>query len=83
MESTARSERTSRCLPPAATKVLKSLLEQWDGLTLFVDDPRIPLDNNASQRALRGLVVGHKIFYGAGALWARSLAMTLYSLFGT
>ena len=78
MESTARSERTSRGLPPAATKVLKSLEEHWDGLTLFVDDPRIPLDNNASERALRGLVVGRKIFYGAGGL-----AMTLYSLFGT
>ena len=83
MEATAQSERRSRELPPAATKVLKSLEEHWDGLTLFVDDPRIPLDNNASEQALRGLVVGRKIFYGAGALWAGGLAMILYSLFGT
>jgi len=27
-------------------KVLQSLTEHWDGLTLFVNDPRIPMDNN-------------------------------------
>ena len=83
MERVARSERRSRRLPPSATKVLKSLQEHWDGLTLFVDDPRIPLDNNASERALRGLVVGRKIFYGAGSSWSGTLAMNLYSLFAT
>ena len=29
---------------------------QW-GLTRFVEDPRIPLDNNAAERALRGTEV--------------------------
>jgi transposase len=28
----------------------------WDRLTCFVDDPRIPLDNNATERAIRGPV---------------------------
>ena len=35
-------------------KVLVSLQEHWTGLTRFVDDPRIPMDNNASERSLRG-----------------------------
>ena len=83
MRSTAQAELRSRTLSPAATKVLKRLGEHWDGLTLFVDDPRIPKGNNASERALRGLVVGRKIFYGAGALWSGTLAMILYSLFRT
>lgn len=83
MRSTAQAELRSRTLPPAATKVLKRLGEHWDGLTLFVDDPRIPKGNNASERALRGLVVGRKIFYGAGALWSGTLAMILSSLFRT
>jgi len=29
-------------------------LTNWDRLTRFVDDPRIPLDNNATERAIRG-----------------------------
>ena len=27
-------------------KAVRYILERWDGLTRFVDDPRIPLDNN-------------------------------------
>jgi hypothetical protein len=32
----------------------------WERLTRFVDDPRIPLDNNAPERGIRGPVVGRK-----------------------
>ena len=32
-------------------KALQSLQEHWAGLMRFVDDPRIPMDNNASERA--------------------------------
>jgi hypothetical protein len=28
-------------------------LGQWDALTLFLTDPHLPVDNNASERALR------------------------------
>ena len=41
-------------------KVLTSLQEHWSGLTLFVDDPRIPMDNNRSERLLRGPALGRK-----------------------
>jgi transposase len=37
----------------------------WDRLTRFVDDARIPLDNNATERAIRGPVVGRKNHYGS------------------
>lgn len=83
MKETAVNDADRTDLPGDARKVLRSLLSHWDGLTLFVDDPRIPLDNNASERALRGLVVGRKVFHGAGARWSGDLAMTLYSLFST
>ena len=36
------------------------MLKLWKGLTLFFDNPRVPLDNNAAERALRGAVVGRK-----------------------
>jgi transposase len=64
-------------------KVLTSLQEHWSGLTLFVADPRIPLDNNLSERRLRGPAVGRKNYYGSGALWSGRLAATLFSLLAT
>jgi len=64
-------------------KVLESLQEHWAGLTRFVDDPRIPLDNNASERAARGPAVARKNFYGSGSLWSGKLAAAMFSLLAT
>lgn len=64
-------------------KVLVSLKEHWSGLTLFVDDPRIPLDNNYGERLIRNPAVGRKNYYGSGAEWAGRLAMMLFSIFAT
>jgi transposase len=64
-------------------KVLTSLQEHWSGLTLFVDDPRIPMDNNLSERRLRGPALGRKNYYGSGALWSGRLAATLFSILAT
>ena len=61
-------------------KVLTSLQEHWSGLTQFVDDPRIPMDNNLSERRLRGPALGRKNYYGSGALWSGRLAATLFSI---
>ena len=57
-------------LPAACAKVLRSLHNHWDGLTLFVENPDLPLDNNQAERALRGPVVGRKNYYGSGAQWS-------------
>jgi transposase len=64
-------------------KVLDSLEEHWTGLIRFVDDPRIPLDNNASERAGRGPAVARKNFYGSGSLWSGRLAAAMFSLLAT
>jgi transposase len=64
-------------------KVLESLQEHWTGLIRFVEDPRIPLDNNASERAGRGPAVARKNFYGSGSLWSGCLAATMFSLLAT
>ena len=37
-------------------KAIEYMGSLWKGLTRLLDDPRIPLDNNASERALRGPV---------------------------
>jgi transposase len=64
-------------------KVLDSLQEHWSGLTRFVDDPRIPMDNNASERAGRGPAVARKNFYGSGSLWSGRLAAAMFSMLAT
>ena len=70
-------------LPEACAKVLRSLRNHWEGLTLFVADPDLPMDNNQAERALRGPVVGRKNYYGSGAQWSGELSATLFSLFHT
>jgi transposase len=62
---------------------LVSLQEHWTGLTRFVADARIPMDNNASERSLRGAALGRKNYYGSGAEWSGQLAMMLFSVFAT
>jgi hypothetical protein len=64
-------------------KVLRSLRRHWCGLTLFLDFPDIPLDNNAGERSLRGGAVGRKNYYGSGAQWSVQLTEYLFSLFAT
>jgi len=61
----------------------QSLAAHWEGLTLFVDDPRIPMDNNTSERRARGPAVARKNFYGSGSLWSGQLAAAAFSIFAT
>jgi transposase len=64
-------------------KALESLHEHWEGLTRFVDDPRIPMDNNASERRERGPAVARKNFYGSGSLWSGRQAAAMFSILAT
>jgi transposase len=77
------TELADPALRMPAGKVLTSLQEHWSGLTPFVDDPRIPMDNNLSERRLRGPALGRKNYYGSGALWSGRLAATLFSILAT
>ena len=83
MQAQARTELADPKLPTACREVLTRLQEHWSGLTRFWDDPRIPLDNNASERRVRGPAVARKNYYGSGALWSGRLAAMLFSLFAT
>ena len=83
MQARANAELADPKLPTPCHEVLTSLQEHWSGLTRFLDDPRIPLDNNASERRARGPAVARKNYYGSGALWGGRLAAMLFSLFAT
>lgn len=77
------SELADDKLREPCRKVLVSLTEHWSGLTLFVDDPRIPLDNNYGERLIRNPAVGRKNYYGSGAEWSGRLAVMMFSIFAT
>lgn len=83
MQTQTATELADPQLHPACRKTLVSLQEHWEGLTRFVDDPRIPMDNNGSERRLRGPAVARKNFYGSAALWSGRLAAMLFSIFAT
>jgi transposase len=77
------TELADPALRAPVRKVLTSLQEHWSGLTQLVDDPRIPMDNNLSERRLRGPALGRKNYYGSGAKWSGHLAATLFSILAT
>ena len=83
MKQAAAEQLADADLRQPCRKVLNSLQEHWTGLTRFVDDPRIPMDNNASERQVRGPALGRKNYYGSGALWSGRLAAMLFSLLAT
>ncbi len=70
-------------LPSPRRKILASLREHWAGLTLFLDHPEIPLDNNGAERAGRPAAVGRKNYYGSGSVWSGELMAMLMTLFQT
>ncbi|MBC7542126.1 MAG: IS66 family transposase, partial [Candidatus Sericytochromatia bacterium] len=51
------------------------------GLTVFLDDPRVPIHNNAAERSLRGMVVGRKTHYGSKSRLGIEAAAVCYTLF--
>ncbi len=64
-------------------RVYRSLLNHWDGLILFIQNPQVPLDNNIAENSIRGPVTGRKAYYGSGSVWSAELAATLFSILQT
>jgi transposase len=83
MKAQMESELARSDLATPCRKALESLQEHWEGLTRFVDDPRIPMDNNASERRARGPAVARKNFYGSGSLWSGQQAAAMFSILAT
>ena len=83
MRQQSLAELADPTLRTPCRKALTSLQDHWDGLTRFVDDRRIPMDNNAMERRLRNPAVGRKNYYGSGAEWSGRLAAMLFSLLAT
>jgi len=64
-------------------RALNYFLENYEGLTLFLDDAEVPIDNNAQERLLRSHVVGRKTWYGTHSERGARTAAILFSLVET
>ncbi|MBC8423618.1 IS66 family transposase [bacterium] len=76
--------KEQRPMPGSAMdEALNHLDKIWPRLILFLDDPRIPLDNNLSERQVRGPVLGRKNFQGSRSETGTRVAALFYSLLAT
>ena len=64
-------------------KAAAYVVANWDRLTRFLGDARIPLDNNATERGIRGPVVGRKNHYGSKSRRGTEVAAVFYTLLET
>lgn len=81
-------ERATVELPryPSANQYKRALsyfLENYQGLTLFLTDADIPIDNNSQERLLRSHVVGRKTWYGTHSERGAQTAAVLFSIVET
>jgi transposase len=83
MRQSREAQLQEQGLHPAKRKVLQSMQEHWEGLTLFVDNPQVPMDNNASERTLRIAALCRKNYYGSGCEWSGKLAVWMFSIVAT
>lgn len=73
--------QVTRALPQSGLgKAISYAGGMWPGLTRFLGDPRIPIDNNATERAMRGPVIGRKNHYGSKSRRGTEVAALFYSL---
>ena len=64
-------------------KAIDYMLGNWETLRVFLEDPYVPLDNNATERALRAIVIGRKNHYGSRSVRGTEVAAIAYSLVET
>ena len=83
MSRNIKTELADPDLLPAQNDVLTSAVKHWSGLTVFVDNPATPLDNNHAERLLRTVALGRKNYYGSFAAWSGQLAAICLSIMQT
>lgn len=64
MDERCEQELEKQSLQVVQRAVLSSLKNHWSGLTVFVHNPQVPMDNNAAERRMRNPGMGRKNYYG-------------------
>ena len=79
------AERELKTLPKDArqAKPLRSLQNHRDGLCVFLDQPRVPMDNNTSERQFKDWVIGRKTSFGSYSIQGAELKALIHTVLGT
>jgi transposase len=64
-------------------KAMRYGLSRWSAFTLFLEDARVAIDNNAAERAIRPLVIGRRNWTFAGSDRGAENAATIMSIIET
>jgi transposase len=64
----------------ALGKALQYALSRWDALTRYIEDGRLSIDNNLSERLLRGIAVTRKNFLFVGSDAGGQRAAIIYTI---
>ena len=64
-------------------EAIQYALNHWQALVRYAGDGRIEIDNNAAERALRGVALGRKNYLFAGSDAGGERAAAIYSLIGS
>ena len=64
-------------------KAMRYTLSRWHALNRYIYDGRVEIDNNAAERAIRGVALGRKNYLFAGSDSGGERAAAIYSLIET
>ncbi len=64
-------------------KAIQYMLKRWPAFTLFLEDGRVCMSNNAAERSLRGVALGRKSWLFCGSDRGGQRAAAMYSLIVT
>ena len=78
-----RAERARLSRHAATAQAIDYTLTRWPAFTRFLDDGRICLNNNAAERALRGIALGRRSWLFAGSDRGGERAAAMYTLIAT
>ena len=61
-------------------KAITYMLKRWENFQVYLEDPSLPLDNNAAERSIRSMVIGRKNYYFAGSKKSGKSGAICYTL---
>lgn len=73
-------QRAKLAKADVTAKAIDYSLSNWPGLTRYLDDGQVPIDNNAAENAVRPLAVGRKNWLFVGSQQAGERAAVVLSL---
>src|ERR1700726_4319532 len=83
LQAYMREQRAKLSRGHDLAKAIDYILKRWAAFTLFLDDGRACLSNNAAERALRGIALGRKSWMFCGSDRGGQRAAAMYSLIVT